>query len=103
MALPPTIATRQSLILLEVASTYLSMLLLLLLRVVLVLVLVVDVVVGVVGRLVAEVVEEERDGLLAVDVEPVGAHQVLLVEHRVVRAQETEVLELNGTNALGKG
>ena len=33
--------------------------------------------------------------LATVDVEPVGAHEVLLVEHGVVRAQEVEVLELN--------
>ena len=42
----------------------------------------------------SEVAEEERDGLLAVDLEPVGADEVLLVEHGVVRAQEVEVLEL---------
>ena len=42
----------------------------------------------------SEVAEEERDGLLAVDLEPVGADQVLLVEHCVVGAQETEVLKL---------
>ena len=44
--------------------------------------------------LAAEVAEEERDGLLAVDLEPVGADQVLLVEHGVVRAQEAEILKL---------
>ena len=42
----------------------------------------------------SEVAEEERDGLLAVDLEPVGADQVLLVENCVVRAQKTEVLKL---------
>ena len=42
----------------------------------------------------SEVAVEERDGLLAVDFEPVGADQVLLVEHCVVRAQETKVLKL---------
>ena len=42
----------------------------------------------------SEVAEEERDGLLAVDLEPVGADQVLLVEHGVVRAQEAEILKL---------
>ena len=42
----------------------------------------------------SEVAEEERDGLLAVDLEPVGADEVLLVEHGVVRAQEAEILEL---------
>ena len=31
---------------------------------------------------------------MTVDLEPVGADEVLLVEHRVVRAQEVEVLEL---------
>ena len=42
----------------------------------------------------SEVAEEERDGLLAVDLEPVGADQVLLVEDGVVRAQEAEILKL---------
>jgi len=41
-----------------------------------------------------EVVGEEGEGQLAVHIEPVGADQVLLVEHRVVRAEEMEVLEL---------
>ena len=44
--------------------------------------------------LVSKVAEEERDGLLAVDLEPVGADQVLLVEHRVVRAEESKILKL---------
>ena len=31
---------------------------------------------------------------VAVDLEPVGADQVLLIEHGVVRAQEVEILKL---------
>jgi hypothetical protein len=45
------------------------------------------------------------EGLLAVHVEPVGANEVLLVKHCVVRAQEMEVLELNqaqGSNLIDK-
>ena len=43
-----------------------------------------------------KVVGEEGERLLAVDVEPVGADEVLLVEDGVVRAEEVEVLELRG-------
>ena len=38
--------------------------------------------------------EEKRHGLVTVHLEPVGTHQVLLVEHGVVGAQEPKVLEL---------
>ncbi len=44
--------------------------------------------------LVTEIVDEDLDGLLTVDLEPIGADEILLVEHRVVGAQEAEVLEL---------
>ena len=44
--------------------------------------------------LVAEVRAEDLHRLEAVDLEPVGADQVLLVEDGVVGAQEPEVLEL---------
>ena len=50
-----------------------------------------------------EVVGEEGEGLLAVHIEPVGADQVLLVEHRVVRAEEMEVLELKTGVLLAGG
>ena len=58
--------------------------------------LVVGVVVVVLGSTLVEgkVVGEECEGLLAVDVKPVGADEVLLVEDGVVRAEEVEVLEL---------
>jgi len=58
--------------------------------------LVVGVVVVVLGSTLVEgkVVGEECEGLLAVDVEPVGANEVLLVEDGVIRAEEVEVLEL---------
>jgi hypothetical protein len=45
------------------------------------------------------------EGLLAVHVEPVGANEMLLVKHGVVRAQEVEVLELKqaqGSNIIDK-
>ena len=42
----------------------------------------------------AKVLGEELDGGAAVDLEPVGADEVLLVEDRVVRAEEAEVAEL---------
>ena len=60
--------------------------------------LVVGVVVVVLGSTLVEgeVVGEECEGLLAVDVEPVGADEVLLVEDGVIRAKEVEVLELRG-------
>ena len=41
-----------------------------------------------------KVVREECEGLLAVNVEPVGADKVLLVEDGVIRAEEVEILEL---------
>jgi hypothetical protein len=44
--------------------------------------------------LVAKLTLEDGDRLLAVDLEPVCADQVMLVEHRVVRAEEPEVLKL---------
>ena len=50
-----------------------------------------------------EVVGEEGEGLLAVHIKPVGADQVLLVEHRVVRAEEMEVLELKTGVLLAGG
>ena len=50
----------------------------------------------------SEVAEEEGDGLLAVDLEPVGADQVLLVEHGVVRAQEAEILKLKTKRERGR-
>ena len=58
--------------------------------------LVVGVVVVVLGSTLVEgkVVREECERLLAVDVEPVGANEVLLVEDGVIRAEEVEVLEL---------
>lgn len=58
--------------------------------------LVVGVVVVVLGSTLVEgkVVGEECEGLLAVDVKPVGADKVLLVEDGVIRAEEVEVLEL---------
>ena len=46
---------------------------------------------------------EEGEGLLAVHIKPVGADQVLLVEHRVVRAEEMEVLELKTGVLLAGG
>ena len=58
--------------------------------------LVVGVVVVVLGPTLVEgkVVGEEGEGLLAVNVEPVGTDEVLLVEDGVIRAKEVEVLEL---------
>jgi len=49
--------------------------------------------------LVPEVADEEADRLLAVHLEPVGADQVLLVEHGVVGAEEAEVLELKANKS----
>ena len=47
------------------------------------------------GRLLqSDLLGEEVDGGLAVDLEPVCANEVLLVEDGVVRTQEPEVLEL---------
>ena len=37
---------------------------------------------------------------MAVHLEPVGADQVLLVEHGVVRTQKVEILELKETKKL---
>jgi len=65
----------------------------------LVVVVVVVVDVDVLVLLDPEVIAEELQGnqlylSVAVDLEPVGADQVLLVEHGVVRAQEVEILKL---------
>ena len=46
----------------------------------------------------AEVMSEKLNALGAVHFEPVGANQVLLVENRVVGAEEPEVLKLKQTN-----
>ena len=48
----------------------------------------------------AEVVSEKLNALGAVHFEPVGANQVLLVENRVVGAEEPEVLKLKQTKKL---